>query len=217
MDSVSGVGVLDKSVTVLDVLAGGPASLGQIVAASGLPRATAHRLAVALEAHGLIRRETDSLFALGPRLVAFGHQAEQQFPLVSLARPVLERLRDLTEESVQLYVRESGGRRCVISYQSPHGLATIVAEGALLALERGSAGRVLAGETARSGWIESAEEREPGVASVSAAVGAPTLAAVSLSGPIARVGRDPGRRFGRAVADAVAELTKQLRDRRPER
>ena len=210
MDSVSGVGVLDKSVAVLGALASRPLSLSELVAVSGLARATAHRLAVALEAHGLVRREGDSLFALGPRLVVLGHLAEQQFPLVGLARPVLEALRDSTGESVQLYVREASGRRCLISYQSPHGLATIVAEGALLPLERGSAGRVLAGEAPQQGWIESAEEREPGVASVSAGVGVPAWAAVSLSGPIARVGHDPGRRFGQPVAAAAGELAALL-------
>ena len=46
----------------------------------------------------------------------------------------------------------------------------IVPEGAVLPLDVGSAGRVLGGETSTTGWVESVGEREPGVASVSAAV-----------------------------------------------
>ena len=58
MDTVSGVGVVDKAVAVLRALErSGPATLGDVQAATGLPRATAHRLLVALEHHGLVRRD----------------------------------------------------------------------------------------------------------------------------------------------------------------
>ena len=67
---------------------------------------------------------------------------------------------------MQLYVAEGDGRRCVVSLESTHGLRWIVPQGALLPLDRGSAGRVLQGDDI----AESVEEREPGVASVSAAV-----------------------------------------------
>ena len=67
--SVASVGVLDKSMTVLDAVASTPAgdgaSLAHLVAATGLPRATVHRLAVALEGHGLLRRDDDGLLRAG--------------------------------------------------------------------------------------------------------------------------------------------------------
>ncbi|MCU1498241.1 MAG: transcriptional regulator, IclR family, partial [Acidimicrobiales bacterium] len=68
---VSGVGVLDKSVAVLDAVAqrSGAATLAELVDATGISRATTHRLAVALEAHGLLRRDDAGRFALGLRLV----------------------------------------------------------------------------------------------------------------------------------------------------
>src|SRR5688572_16201583 len=56
MDIVTGVGVLDKAVVVLRVVADEPVALAGLQQATGLPRATAHRLAVALEQHGLLRR-----------------------------------------------------------------------------------------------------------------------------------------------------------------
>ena len=46
----SGVGVLDKTVKILDALESGPATLAQLVSATGLARPTAHRLAIALGA-----------------------------------------------------------------------------------------------------------------------------------------------------------------------
>ena len=209
MDIVTGVGVLDKAVHVLRAVADRPLSLNGLQAATGLPRATAHRLAVALETHGLLRRDGEGRFDLGPELAALGRVASERYPLAELALPVMEALRDDTGESAQLFVREGSNRRCVLSLQSPHALRWIVPEGVLFPLEIGSAGRVLSGQTGGAGWVQSVEEREPGVASVSAPVVDPdgvVIAAVSVSGPIDRLTRHPGKRFGERVAAAASSL-----------
>lgn len=210
MDIVTGVGVLDKAVHVLRAVAGEPRTLNGLQASTGLPRATAHRLAVALETHGLLRRDELGRFDLGPELAALGRAASDRFPLAARAMPVLERLRDSSGESVQLFVREGADRRCVVSLQSPHALRWIVPEGALFPLELGSAGRVLLGELGPRGWVQSAEEREPGVASVSApvtGVSGAVIAAVSVSGPVDRTTRQPGRSLGDAVVAAAREIS----------
>ena len=207
MDSVSGVGVLDKAFAVVDALEREPLSLSGLVSATGLSRPTAYRLAVALETHGMVRRDEEGRFCLGPRLTGPS--------LAALARPAMEALRDETGESVQLYVRRGDRRHCVASLESPHGLRTIVAVGASLPLDVGSAGKVLRGdpEVLRRGWAQSVEEREPGVASVSAPVhdarGA-AVAAVSVSGPIGRTTRSPGRRYASAVVAAAAAVEAAL-------
>jgi DNA-binding IclR family transcriptional regulator len=211
---VSGVGVIDKSIAVLDTLAGGPRTLNELVEATGIARATAHRLAVALEAHGLVRRDPEGRFALGVRLIALGRAAADAVPLAALAADALERLRAETSESVQLYVREGDRRVCIAALESPHGLRTIVPTGASLPLGLGSAGRLLAagagdpdGEGPR--WVESVGEREAGVASVSSPVRdgeGRIVAAVSVSGPIDRIGPEPGRRHGDAVVRAARRI-----------
>jgi DNA-binding IclR family transcriptional regulator len=208
--SVSGVGVLDKAVELLSALADGPKNLGELVASTGLPRATAHRLAVALQVHDLVRRDGDGRYALGFGLATLGRAALDSAPLAQLSRPALAQLRDETEESAQLYVRDGDHRVCIESLTSPHGLRTIVAVGAALPLDVGSAGRVLRGEQSGGpGWIESVEEREAGVASVSAPVrdarGA-VVAAIGVSGPIERTTREPGRRYGAAVLRAARSV-----------
>ena len=212
MGIVTGVGVLDKAVHLLRAVAETPRTLGGLQSATGLPRATAHRLAVALEAHGLLRRDDDGRFDLGPELASLGRTAAERFPLAGLALPALEALRAATDESVQLFVREGSHRRCVVSLQSPHALRWIVPEGVLFPLDVGSAGRVLS-SIDLSGWIESVEEREPGVASVSAPVfdvDGSVVAAVSVSGPIDRLTRAPGERFGESVLAAAAEIARTL-------
>lgn len=207
MGKLSGIGVLDKAFSVVDALATGPLSLAGLVDATGLPRATAHRLAAALEVHGLVRRDDEGRFATGPRLTGLD--------LPVLAAPALERLRDGTGESAQLYVRRGDRRVCVASLESPHGLRTIVAVGASLPLDAGSAGKVLRGEgeSVRLVWAESVEERELGVASVSAPVHGPggeVVAAVSVSGPIERTTRSPGERYADAVVEAARAIERQL-------
>lgn len=212
--SVSGVGVLDKSVAILTAVGTEPLTLGELVAATGLTRATVHRLAVALESHGLLRREGDGAFALGPNLIALGRAAVEQLQLTEAAARPMEDLRSATGESVQLFVRDRRSRVCIAALESPHGLRTIVPLGAVLPLDRGSAGRVLQGEVPAGGWIESAGEREPGVASVSAPVigpdGSSVLAAVSVSGPMDRMGLNPGARHGAAVVRAAEQIARTL-------
>ena len=59
----------------------------------------------------------------------------------------------------------------------------------------------------RRGWAQSVGEREAGVASVSAPVRGPggrVVAAVSVSGPIERLTRQPGRLHAQAVVAAAA-------------
>jgi DNA-binding IclR family transcriptional regulator len=199
--------LLDRAIAVLAACEAGPASLQELSARAGLPRATAHRLAVALEGHGFLRRD-DGRFALGPVLARLGAVAASGPSLVVAARPALEELRDATGESVQLYVRRGSERLCLLSLESPHSLRTIVPVGAVLPLDRGSAGRAL--RDGGDAWVQSVEEREPGVASVSAAVcdhrdgaGGVVIAAVSVSGPVERTTRSPGRRYGSRVAAAA--------------
>jgi DNA-binding IclR family transcriptional regulator len=216
-ESLSGVGVLDKAVLILKALEGGPASLQGLTGATGLPRATCHRLATALESHGLVERSSDGRFVLGPALARLGRAAAgggDNQALVSAAGPALAALRDATGESAQLYVRSGETRVCLVSLQSPHSLRTIVEVGSLLPMERGSAAKVLSGdpEATRRGWAQSVEEREKGVASVSAPVlaGDDVIAAVSVSGPVDRTTRQPGKLYAGEVIRAARAVEEAL-------
>jgi DNA-binding IclR family transcriptional regulator len=202
--------VLDKAVGVLAALEDEPRSLAELVAGTGLSRATAHRLAAALEVHGLVRRDDDGRYVLGLRLIGLGHAAAEAVPTWEAARPALAWLHEQTGESVQLYVRDGDARVCVDSIESPHELRTIVPVGARLPLDAGSAGKVLLDGSA--GWVASVGERQPGVASVSAPIraGGRVVAAVSVSGPIERTTRKPGARYGKAVAEAAAKVERAL-------
>jgi DNA-binding IclR family transcriptional regulator len=216
VDSISGVGVLDKAVAVLRALERGPLTLAGLVDATSLSRATAHRLAVALEVHGLARRDHDGRFSLGLGLVGLGHAAAEAIPGWLDARHELAWLREQTGESVQLFVRDGDARVCVESLEAPHELRTIVPVGARLPLDAGSGAKALLAGPAPDGgdpWFESVAERQQGVASVSAPVRGPggrALAALSVSGPIERITRHPGARYGPLVAQAAARVQARL-------
>jgi DNA-binding IclR family transcriptional regulator len=173
----------------------------------------------------MVRRDDEGRFALGARLIALGRAATESVPLATAAADALEELRDATGESVQLYVREGDRRICVAALQSPHGLRTIVPLGASLPLDVGSAGRLLLDGNGNdadlvgapphavdAGWVASVGEREAGVASVSAPVrddAGRVVAAVSVSGPIERTTRQPGRRYGPAVVAAARRVERE--------
>jgi len=62
----------------------------------------------------------------------------------------------------------------------------------------------------RDGWIETSEDREKGVASVSAPIrdgDGNVIAALSLSGPLERITSHPGRMFGAQVVAAAQSVT----------
>lgn len=64
--TVTGVDVLDKDVAIPDVVERAPAGASELARENGLLVSTAHRLANALVVHGLLRRDPDGRFRLGP-------------------------------------------------------------------------------------------------------------------------------------------------------
>jgi DNA-binding IclR family transcriptional regulator len=213
--SVSDVGVLNKAVAILSAVGAEPMGLTELGAATGLPRATVHRLAVALERHRLVARDGEGRFELGPRVGELARSGStSRRALAQAAAPALAALRTATGESAQLYVPLGEMRICVAARESPHSLRTIVSVGAALPMDRGSAGKVLRcdPEAAARGWAESVEEREPGVASVSApvVVDGQVVAAVSVSGPVERTSRQPGQKYAEAVMEAARAVSRAM-------
>ncbi len=229
----SGIGVLDKSVAILASVAVAPRALADLVEATELPRATAHRLARALEVHRMLSRDAEGRFVLGPRVGELS--AALPDPVVAAAGPVLIWLRDECGESAQLYRRDGAERVCVAAAERVHGLRTTVPIGTRLPLSAGSGAQVICAwsdpvtladvaaaadfparslaEIRRRGWAQSIAQREAGVASVSAPVLSPEgdlLAAVSISGPIDRMGRSPGPRFGPVLIRGAYRITEAL-------
>ncbi|WP_184726758.1 IclR family transcriptional regulator [Saccharopolyspora phatthalungensis] len=233
MGQHSGIGVLDKAVAVLQAVANEPCGLAELCSRTGLPRATAHRLAVGLEVHRLLRRGSDGRWRPGAALAELAGGATD--PLLEAAATVLPKLRDVTGESVQLYRRDGMQRLCIATAEPPSGLRDTVPVGTALPMTAGSGAKVLAAwsdpatqravlaeavfgertlmEVRRRGWAQSVAERETGVASVSAPVRdaqGSVVAAISVSGPIDRMGRRPGARWAADLLAAADALQNRL-------
>ena len=228
-NGISGVGVLDKAVLILSACVEG-ASLAELVERTKLPRATAHRLAQALEVHRLVVRDSQGRWRPGPRLGELANSAPDV--LLTAAEPVLTALRDSTGESAQLFLRRADERVCVAAAERAQGLRDTVPVGSVLSMHAGSAAQVLLAweppeaylpllprcrftgktlaEVRRRGWAQSVGEREAGVASVSAPVrdrSGRVIAAISVSGPIERMSRRPGEKYAMAVVRAGQRLS----------
>lgn len=225
MDNGNTVGTLSKAALILDAVEVGPQDLADLVDMTGLPRATTYRLASSLLTLRLLSRDQQGRYVVGARVTELAAAAGQD-RLRTVSLPTLRRLRDATGESAQVYRRRGDNRLCVASVEPATGLRDTVPEGAILTMTAGSAAQVLAAWSSedfgfatrtlaavrKRGWAESVAEREPGVGSVSAPVrvGERVIAAVSISGPLDRLSRQPGKRFGENVARAALAIEQDL-------
>ena len=228
MRQSTGVGVLDKTVAILEAVHRGRSTLAELSTDTGVNRATAPRLATALETHGFLARTTGGRWVIGPAPGRLAGSAVD--PLLEAAPAVLAGVRDTVGESAQLYRRDGDERVCVAAAERASGLRDTVPVGARLPMTAGSAAQVLVAwddsrvpdavfsartlaEVRRRGWAHSVGEREAGVASVSAPVRASdgqVVAAVSVSGPAERLGRNRAATVAPQLVAAAEQLAASL-------
>lgn len=198
----TGVGVLDKGMAIVDLCEHEPSTATEIGRRLGISMPTAHRLAAALVAHGLLRRSDDGRFHLGPRFITTR--------LGDLATPLLQRLSDELDESLTLWVIRGDQRVCTawipvdqyLRVSFPAGTTIPIADG-------GSATEVLLGNVGPDGWVESVEGRVVGLGSISAPVivdGA-CVAAVCVVVPVPRITTSPGLMYGPATLRCAKEIS----------
>jgi DNA-binding IclR family transcriptional regulator len=229
----SGIQVLDRALLILGIVARRPHSLSELCETTGLPRATAHRIAVALEKHRMVTRLDDGQWTAGPALAELAPKSSAR--LDEAAEFVLPNLVQRTGESVQLYKLSGNERICVATAEPSLGLRDTVPVGSRMTLAAGSAAKVLVAyappafqtsvlehsvysaadlEKVRMARVaESVGEREPVLASASVPVRDATgvIAALSISGPIDRMGPSPAALHREALQAAAAELEAHLR------
>lgn len=231
--SESGIKVLDRSVLILTTVAAGPRTLTELCDHTGLPRATAHRLATALEVHRLVTRTPDGRWTTGPGLADLTPVTSDL--LADAAAHVLPKLMETTGESVQIYRQSGDSRTCIAAMEPPTGLRNTVPVGSRMPLNAGSAGHVLMAfgpeslvdqfldganfdrayleEVRTKGWAESVGDRDPALASVSAPVidslGNMT-AVLSVSGPVERLTPSPYEAWGQEVLASAAAMGDRL-------
>jgi len=117
----------------------------EMARALAIPRSTAFRLAQTLEFLGFLERDGDR-YRVGPAVLRLGFEYIASLEVTELARPLIERLRDATDLSAQLVIRD--GREVVVVLKaSPSStFASNVTVGTRLPAHATILGRVLLGD-----------------------------------------------------------------------
>lgn len=102
--STAGSQTLLRGLDLLEAVTGGAVALTELSAMLKLNRSTVHRLASALVDRGYLKFVPREGYMLGAKLLELGYSARQQIDLPRVARPHLEKLAELTEDTVHLGV-----------------------------------------------------------------------------------------------------------------
>ncbi|MEM7709631.1 MAG: IclR family transcriptional regulator [Pseudomonadota bacterium] len=200
-----GVDAVDRAIAILVCFEDGPAplSLADLAQRSSLNKSTILRLCASLLRGGLLSRDTEGRYRIGPTLGRLGAQyrADRRLPLD--LRPTLRALCHRTGETASFYVRDGGCRVCLLREEPARAIRHALREGAALPLTYGASALVLrafgpdpdpALEAVRiAGHAVTRGARDPDVAAVAVPVrqSDDLLGVLALSGPIQRF--DPPR------------------------
>jgi IclR family acetate operon transcriptional repressor len=100
-----------------------PVGLGELAAASGIPKSTASRLLTALERRGLIEQDGErGRLRPGPAILRVAERGMLERNIVELARPSLDVLSDASEETINLAVPGREGVEHVAQVDGRHFL-----------------------------------------------------------------------------------------------
>lgn len=118
-------------------------TFGRIRELTGLPPSTCVRLLTNMAELGFLERR-GPLYVPGIDLTKWSSvRSVVPTRLVELASPVLDELRDRTDETARLYVRNGLCRVCVAMSETRQSIRRVVSLGDVLPLHAGAAGKVL--------------------------------------------------------------------------
>ena len=222
-------------------------SLTELSEATDLPPSTTHRLLTTLEAERFVRPDPNGgLWRIGVAAFFVGSAFARSRDTLSLVRPYLKRLMEVSGETANLFVESDGEAVCIGQIESRHAMRAITGIGGRIMLHSSAAGKVLmafadAKDYARlqrqadyaamserdgtsrdalraqleqiraAGYATDDELHAVGLRCVAAPVFnefGEAVAAISVSGPKARITDERLPLLGRMVTQAAAEATR---------
>lgn len=135
-----------RALDLLDEIVGRsiPAGLMDLAAATDLDKSTASRLLSMLCGRGLVVRDQDTRrYEPGPALLLLATRALDRSSLRATAHSHLERLRDLSDETVTLQMRVGLDRVCIDGVESRQSVRRVVHVGEANPLYVGVSGKVI--------------------------------------------------------------------------
>jgi IclR family acetate operon transcriptional repressor len=247
--AVGQVRSLTRALNLLRHLAhsGDGMSLTELSEAAELPPSTTHRLLTTLESERFVRPDpAGGLWQIGVAAFFVGTAFARTRDKLSLSRPYLRRVMEMSGETANLFVESDGEAICIGQIESRHAMRAITGVGGRVLMHSSGAGKALLAfmeparrqrliatmalprETQRTitdrgrleaeldevrglGYAVDDEEHALGLRCVAAPVldeFGRAVAAISLSGPSARIPADRLPSLGRMVAQAAREATR---------
>lgn len=200
-------------------------SLTDFANRTGLSVSTISRILQTLVKMGYLNREIDRKYTLGNQVFRLMRVLSNSSNLRATARPILENLRDIFNETASLYVVRDDMRVCLESVESTQALYRSVQVGELLPLYRGAVGYMLLAwlphqqrtriakehphlseamfsDIRKAGYVINDGIHEPGVFAIAAPVfnaQGVNLGAIAVSGPSFRINEATRRELIEAI------------------
>ncbi|MBO1514904.1 IclR family transcriptional regulator [Metabacillus bambusae] len=205
--------------------------LSELSRSLALPKATVLRLARTLQSKGyLFQNDENHTYRLGSKVLGLSNVFLTNLDFRKVALPFMKGLRDKTQETVALFVVSDNKRMCVERVESHHTLQPAIRIGEHVSLERGSASKLLVVYQKISPFIESIdpeeiqqifnqgfaasiEEREQGLASISAPIynnKGQTIAALCITGSAFRFTKEKIENHINEILATAKQISYQL-------
>ncbi|HYS35446.1 MAG TPA: IclR family transcriptional regulator [Pseudonocardiaceae bacterium] len=233
MAGSGGVQSVERTFELLELMAdaGGEVTLSQLADTSGLPLPTIHRLMRTLVNGGYVRQQPSRRYALGARLIRLGETASRA--LGAWARPHLADLTEAVGETSNMAVLDGDQVVYVAQVPSRHSMRTFTEVGRRVDAHTTAVGKAVLAELPpdrlrsavlgsalfqtelglirERGYAEDDGETEIGVRCIAVTVpGAPTGAAISISGPATRMSRIAVAEVVPLMHQVAANLAREL-------
>ena len=142
------VNSVQRSAEILTMLSLGKNRITDICNELGLSKSTAHRLLKALEECGLVFQEPVSRrYFLGPLIMKLSSDPLLSHQnLILCAYQEMKMLRDVSGETVALFIPVGTNRLCLEKMDSNQGIKYVVEKGSVSPIYAGSSGRVILSE-----------------------------------------------------------------------
>lgn len=137
---------LSRAIAILDCFTVESPQLGvrEIARQIDMSVSTVGRMLASLNALGLLSQDaTSRLYRMGPKVMSYSMVYTTSLDIRESAKPMLEELYRLTNETVSLYVLEGDERVCATCIESSERLRVVVRPGEHMPLHAGSAGKAL--------------------------------------------------------------------------
>ncbi len=137
---------LVKALAILDCFDADHPQLGvrEIARQLNMSTSTAGRLLATLRSAGVLGQDsTTRLYRIGSKVLSWSAVYMHGLDVREKARPMLEELHQLTQETVNLYILDGIDRVCVERFESSQRIRVIVQIGERMPLYAGSAGKAI--------------------------------------------------------------------------